>query len=95
MALTGILLNDDLTLKIENGDVVLGDITAQNQKLILLCRPGELRYEPRAGVAIDDFIDDDAPGDLSIIARREFKRDSMDVQTVSFDANNLVIDAEY
>jgi hypothetical protein len=101
----GIMLNDDHDLQIsvrtnssgliEHG-FVIGDITNQNQELIVLAEKGEFKAEPTKGVGIMSFLNDEVPDSLLRAIRTELAVEGMKVNTLSFDAKgNLQIDAEY
>lgn len=72
-----LLLNDDFTIKIENGDFVVGEATRQHQTLLLKAHPGEIRDYPTFGVGLADWLLDDFTGDLAARIQRQFKDDGM------------------
>lgn len=61
MKVFDLLLNDVEDLDIQGGDLVVGESTRQNQKLILQSNPGEWRGAPQVGVGIQSMILGDAP----------------------------------
>ncbi len=101
----GVLLDDtgDLHIKarrnaqgkIEDG-LVIGDVTAQNQRTILLAEKGEIKEAPLLGVGAQQFIDDDDPVDFLREVRTNLRMDRQTVKQVGFNENgNLVITACY
>jgi hypothetical protein len=76
-------LNDDL--KIANGDFVVSESTAQHQSLLTRLKKGELRQFPKTGVGIDDFLLDDAPGDVFQEIQKQFEADGMVIREIDID----------
>jgi len=101
----GILIDNNHEIQINikrdnNGFItqgfVVGDITCQNQELIVLCEKGEVKSHPTKGVGIRTFFDDETPENLVRNIRTELSSEGMQVNKVGFDANqHLVIDAKY
>jgi hypothetical protein len=54
--MTDILLRDDFTVRIENGDFVLDRSDAQNQQLIVKANKGNYLEFPTLGVGIDNYL---------------------------------------
>jgi hypothetical protein len=54
--MTDILLNDDFTLRIENGDFLIDDSDTQNQQLIVKANKGNFLESPTLGVGIDNYL---------------------------------------
>jgi len=50
------ILDDDLDLKIENGDFVIGDAEEQNQQLLLIASQGSFRASPLTGVNVAQYL---------------------------------------
>jgi hypothetical protein len=90
-----ILLDDDFDLLIENGDIVLGDASEQNKRLLLLYSKGDLREDVTVGVGLAGFIKDDEEGDLLGTIKKEFERDGMTVESITFQGDDLTIKAFY
>lgn len=92
----GIILNDDLTLKIANGSMVIGDTTYQNQKILLLAEKGEFKSRPMRGVGTKRFLESSQPDELAREIRTEFIADGMTVNSIRIpQTGQLSIDAEY
>lgn len=91
----GIQLNPDtLDLSVKNGGLSIGEVTEQNQYLIIKSHKGEFKSEPTLGVGIDDMVGDD---DITWWKRRiteELQKDGMKVKSISL-TDTLDIVAEY
>lgn len=94
--------HDSDDLQIANGDFVVAESTKQHQSLLVRLKKGELRQFPKTGVGIDDFLQDDNPGDAEPEIRKQFEADGQVVRSIQlrFDADNdeqlqLKIDAYY
>lgn len=92
--------NDDLM--IANGDFVTGESTKQHQSLLVRLKKGELRQYPKTGVGIEDFLQDENPGDAHPEIQKQLEADGMvirDIQMQFSDADEkkleLRIDAYY
>ena len=100
----GILLDDNFELVISpvrdsNGliisGLVVGDVTKQNQRTILLAEKGEIKQAPTLGVGIASFLDDDNPSDLLREIRSNLREDGQTVRACGFSSGKLIIDAGY
>ncbi len=101
----GILIDDDFDLKLNvvknsagkiTSGLLIGNTLYQNQALILIIQPGELKLNPIVGVGIENIV-----ADNDILAwrkniRQQLELDGQIVKDVSFDKNyQLSIDATY
>lgn len=76
--------------------VVLGDITSQNQELIIISEKGEFKHSPLVGVGVTTYLDDEVPDNLLRAVRTELAVEGMNVSKVRFDSDGkLIIDAQY
>jgi len=101
----GILLGDNFEPVIQvvrdsNGlilsGMVVGDVTKQNQRIILLAEKGEIKEAPTLGVGIASFIDDDNPSDLLREICENLRDDGQTVRSCRFnDSGKLEIDGGY
>jgi len=100
----GILLDDNLELVISpvrdsNGlitsGLVVGDVTKQNQRTILLSEKSEIKEAPTLGVGIASFLDDDNPSELLREIRYNLREDGQTVRACGFSDGKLIIDAVY
>lgn len=95
--MTDLLLDENNDLRIENGDVVFGGSDEQHRMLLLSTEKGAWKENPDVGVGLINYLmDDDIPG-LKNEVRKQFIKDGMKVQHVSYEeaTNNLNYDAAY
>jgi hypothetical protein len=93
---TDYLYTDDMDLRIENGDFVVGDSTMQHQQVLLIAEKGELRQYPLTGVGTMSYLNDDQIGDLYPEIQKQFEADGMVVKTLSIDHEGKInVDAAY
>ncbi|MBD2769696.1 oxidase [Hymenobacter sp. BT664] len=89
-------MNSDNDLDIQGGDLVVGESTQQNQKLILQSNPGEWRAAPLVGVGIQNMIEDDAPSAaISSSIQAQFEADGMEVDHINLSGATLDVAAYY
>ena len=98
----GILFDDDIRIqlrKLPDGRLtgfVIGEVTYQNQCAILLANPGEFKYNPKTGVGIESFLDEESPESMLREIRTQLATEGMKVQKIGFSENgNLEIEAGY
>ena len=101
----GVLLDDNFepvvsVVRDSNGlilsGMVVGDVTQQNQRTILLAEKGEIKESPSLGVGIASFLDDDNPSDLLREIRANLREDGQTVRSCGFNSiGKLVIDGGY
>lgn len=92
-----LLLDDNMDLKIANGDFVVGRSDEQQQEVILLATKGDFKQFPDVGVGIEGFLlDDDIDGMLAEV-RAQFSADGMEVTDVTYNqqTGKLDYDAKY
>lgn len=75
--------------------LVIGDVTEQNQRSLLLASPGEIKEDPLVGVSLRSFIESDDVDGLARKIRTEFTKDGMTVSKISIDLPNMEIEAKY
>ena len=93
---TDIILNDNLDLKTRNGDFEVSESTLQHQKLLLLAQKGEWREYPRVGIGIQNYIEDDALGDLYQEIQKQYTRDGMQIDKLRvLQDGKIDVEAEY
>jgi hypothetical protein len=93
--MTGIALNSEYDLKLENGFMVLEEITAQNQALLLLANKGELKEYPLAGVGVEDMI---LSHNFEMIRGEiinQLEADGQAVKSVKVTTSGIALDAQY
>lgn len=90
------LLDNDFDLRIENGDFVAGESSAQHQQLLLLLEKGELRQYPLTGVGLKNFLNDDNLGELYQEIQKQFKADGLTVNRLKiYNDGQMELDATY
>ncbi len=92
---TGILLNAEGDILIQNGHIAIGDTTYQNIYLILTMHKGELKEYPTLGLGISDVIADDDTDYWNYAIRKELQKDEIKVNKLEIHNNNILIDAKY
>lgn len=91
-----IILTENLDLKIVNGDFVIGESTAQHQKILILSDKGEYKEFPMRGVGARRYLEDDTPDNLAREIRTEFSADGMTVNKIKIGENSTIaVDAFY
>lgn len=93
--MTDLLLDDTLDLQIVNGDFVIGESTAQNQKLLILSDKGTFKENPMRCVGARRHLE---AGDLDGLApeiTQEFSLDGMTVNTIKMNNGIIEVDAFY
>lgn len=92
-----IMLDESGDIAIKNGDLVVGESSAQHQRLLLLCSPGDIMSAPLVGVGLMSYTNDDANADeLTKNIQKQFEADGMRVKKITGDAiDELIINAEY
>jgi hypothetical protein len=78
--------NDDL--QIANGDFVVGESTSQHKSLLLRGKKGELRQYPKTNVGLDDFLQDDDPGDVYQEIQKQFEGDGLKVRSIQISVSD-------
>ncbi len=91
----GIVLNENFSLQVKNGTLVLGDTTYQNQKILLLAEKGEFKYRPMRGVGTKRYLETAKPDDLAREIRTEFIADGMIINKIRIENEKLIVDAQY
>ena len=91
----GIMLDSKNDLVVRLGALVIGDVTRQNQRIILQCEKGEIKEAPTLGVGVASFLDDDNPSDLLREIRLNLRADGQVVRSCRFVNDELVIDGGY
>jgi hypothetical protein len=94
--MTDFLLDDDSDLLVIDGDLVVGESTAQHQKMLILVDKGEFKDVPMRGVGTQRYLEDDSPEKLAREIRLEFSFDGMTVNKIQIASDlTIQIDAKY
>lgn len=88
--MTDIILNELEDLKIQNGDFVIAESTAQHQRQLLLSNKGDYKQNPTIGVGAFSYFDDEHMHDLVRAVSMEFARDGMDVRQVQLHKQGVL-----
>ena len=93
----GILLDETGEVMIQNGSMVVGDATLQNQYFLLVAHKGEFKEYPTLGVGISDMVGDEDELEWKKRIREEFKKDDLKVRTIDLDlqTGKIEIEAQY
>lgn len=90
-----ILLDENGDLKIENGDLVIGDSSQQEIEQLVTGFKGEFKEFPIMGVGISKFLK--TRGALTAAVKEikiQLKSDGFNVNTVKIQDQNIFIDAK-
>ena len=95
----------DIDLKIEvvrdsdgliTQGLVVGDTMNQNQALILIANPGEFKFNPKMGVAIDELLLDNDYLRFRHRIREHFAKDGLVIKSIQLsEGKPLLIEASY
>jgi hypothetical protein len=100
----GIQLGSDYDLSVRvrrnaqgkiTGGLSVGDVTHQNQALLLLAHKGELKEKPTVGVGINDMVND---GDVELWKREitsQLEADGQRVNRLEVSDSGLALEATY
>jgi hypothetical protein len=101
----GILLGEsgDLLVEVardENGKIAgglaVGDVTEQNQRIIIVSEKGDIKDAPLIGVGAASYLDDEDPSILLREVRTNLREDGQKVVRCGFnDSGKLVIIGGY
>lgn len=96
MITRGILLDTNNTVVFGgDGRIAMGDITEQNQRLLLSINKGEIKEDPLKGVGINNFLEEGNPQRLISEIRGEFRREGLTIESLRIKDNNIEISAHY
>ncbi|MCX6232611.1 MAG: oxidase [Bacteroidetes bacterium] len=90
-----ILLDDSGDLACVDGDFVIGESTLQHQKLLLITQKGEWKENPKCGIGIENYLNDDDTNDMLNEINDQFEKDGMHVTSVNYINQQLQVDANY
>lgn len=76
-------------------DLVVGDVTLQNQALILQAQKGEWKEKPMVGCGIGDMTNDEDTGSWKRAIREELGRDGLKVSQLKINGEQIEIEADY
>lgn len=85
-----IIIDDNEDVKIQTGDFVIDESTAQHQRQLILNNKGDFKQNPTIGVGAFEYFDDEHLRDLIRAVSIEFSRDGMDVQSIKLDETGVL-----
>lgn len=100
----GILLTNDMELEISvdcdsNGLIVsglqIGDVTQQNQKIIINASKGEIKEDPLMGVGAQLFVESADKSALAREIKEQLHRDGQTVKLISISNQQIIIKSNY
>ena len=80
---------------LSEGHLATGDVLEQNQALILMLHPGELKERPAVGVGVSDMVLDNDPIYWRTAIREQLEIDGQTVSTVEVTTTGITIEATY
>lgn len=76
--------------------LVVGNTLNQNQAMILIANPGEFKFNPTIGVALDELLLDNDYLRMRHRIREHFAKDGLKVKSIQLsEGQPLLIDASY
>lgn len=91
-----ILLNDDGSLLIRNGDFAVGESINQQQAMLLIAHQGEFKMTPEIGVGISDLLLGEELLEYRHKIRNQYTLDGLKINRLDlYEIGKLKIDAEY
>ena len=101
---TGILLDDNFELVIKpvrdssgiiTSGLVVGNVTQQNQKVLITANKGEIKEDPLAGVGANNYAESHDQAAFAREIRSQLSRDGQTVKTISVNLPNVRVEASY
>jgi hypothetical protein len=89
------LLDENLDIKIENGDFVIGESSAQHIALIFNAKPGEWKETPETGIAIERNFKGLLDRFIDTTIRTQMQADGYKIATLSLTEKGVFIDGYY
>lgn len=90
--MTGILRHTDGDLKIENGELALGDVREDVVEVVMLSAPGEMKHAPLIGAnlirSVNGSVDPFLPGRV----KKMLKVEHIDVKRVNINAGEITVE---
>lgn len=92
------MIQDDegiVDLELSGGQMAVGDVTEQNQCLLLVTRPGEWKEHPRTGVGIDDILNDHDLDHWKRLITAALEQDGQMIEKLDLSTDKLTLKARY
>lgn len=91
-----ILLDDEMELKVLNGDWQVGESTTQHQKCLLVAAPGNYLQSPGVGVDLYGNINNDEGIEtIRKSIQRQFEADGMKIERLQLRGREVDVKANY
>ena len=91
-----LLLDPTGDLLVVDGDIVFGEATNQNIKMVVLSEKGSFKERPDIGVGIRGYLNDEKGNNLAKVVTDELGKDGADVLFVDFNEDGkMQIEASY
>lgn len=87
--------NYDVSTNPTSHDFEVGDVTLQNQALIIASQKGEWKENPMLGCGIDDMANDETTAGWQRSIREELERDGLSVSKIKINNGLIEIEAQY
>lgn len=100
----GILLDENMELVINPvrdlsgviiSGLVVGNVTFQNQKILINATKGEIKEDPLAGVGASNYAESNDKEGFAREIRSQLTRDGQTVKTISVKLPNVRVEAKY
>lgn len=91
----GIQLGADYDLMLNNGQLVVGEITPQNQALILIAHKGEYKNAPNMGVGLEGIINDHDKTACEREIAEAIRGDGQRIDKLKLTESGLTLEASY
>jgi hypothetical protein len=92
----GILLNPETgELLLQNNRIAIGEVTEQNQFLLLKANKGEIREDPLCGIGIDNMLLEHNFTAIRKEIINQVERDGQRINKCVVSESGVFLDAEY
>lgn len=78
----GIQLSDGGDLTVRSGAIALGDTMAQNEYLLIVSQPGEIKEHPSVGAGMSDMVGGTSSSEAKRRIRESLRADGMTVRAI-------------
>lgn len=95
---TDILLNPDtgdLLIDTDGRDIAIGDVTFQNQALVLGANKGDFKEYPLLGVGLTDILSDHEMKGWKREIREQLQAEGFSINQLKLTTTELTLDATY
>ncbi len=90
-----ILLDDDFDLQIKDGDLVIGDASSQNVKMLLLASQGEYKDHPEVGIGIEKSKNGAITRFMERDIRIQLENDGFDLEELTINEKGIGVKGSY